>query len=335
MSHETRVRREDRFAIFWGGGLGDVLVLRPLLLALEHVLERAPDLFTTADHMPGVFADLSLRVELHLLPPHPLPALRVLRQLKARFDWLYLGPYPRIKTRMLSRVLRPKHIWSARHPEAGAFIGEQILADVAALGLAGAQTTHLPYGGHWQRPERPGDVYPAGGYLLLHPGAKARWETTRWPAARWRELIGSLLSEIPLDLLLVGVEAEREQLEELVAGLHPGARGRIELRTQLDLQALAAAVENSAGVVCHNSGILHLAAMLDRPTVALTGSSARFWRPPYPHVENVTSGACELACNQYRCPVPFYRARCIRELTVESVMDAVRDKLHSMGNAGV
>ena len=56
-------------------------------------------------------------------------------------------------------------------------------------------------------------------------------------------------------------------------------------------------------------------------------SSARFWRPPYAHVKNVTSGACELACNQYRCPVPFYRARCIRELGVDPVFEALRPAL--------
>jgi len=90
---------------------------------------------------------------------------------------------------------------------------------------------------------------------------------------------------------------------------------------------LVDSLRSSVGVICHNSGVMHLAAMLGKTTLALTGSSATFWRPPYAHVTNLSSGACNLACNQYRCPVPFYRAKCIRELEVRDVMKVVRDKL--------
>lgn len=216
-----------------------------------------------------------------------------------------------------------ERIWSVQHPDADVFIGEQVLADVRALGLADPSAVVSPYGGAWAAAAD----RPAQNYLVFHPGAKPRWETTRWPSDHWRELIRRVLAESTLELRLVGTDTERKLLDSLVADLPAASRVRIRIETQLSLPGLGGLLAASRGVVCHNSGVLHLSAMLRRPTVAVTGSSARSWRPPYPYVANVTSGACELACNQYRCPVPFYRARCIRLLEVETVMQAVREKL--------
>lgn len=326
MNTPVRVEAHHRFAIFWGGGLGDVLVLRPMLMALAERLQEPPLFFTTAHHLEGLFEDLGLAVQLHVLPTAPLDALKVFRRL-GRLDWIYLGPHPRLKTRLLAQVVGAAHIWSVQHPDADVFIGEQVSADIRALGLLGPGVSAAPYGGAW-------DEVPAGpeqDYLVFHPGAKPRWETTRWPHGHWQELIRRVLAESMLDIQLVGTDSERELLDSLVAGLPDALRTRVRIGTQLSLQGLGKALMASRGVVCHNSGVLHLAAMLGRPTVAVTGSSARSWRPPYPHVANVSSGACELACNQYRCPVPFYRARCIRLLEVETAMQAVRERLLGAG----
>ena len=323
MSADAQVRSADRFAIFWGGGLGDILVLRPLLVALAARLQEPPHLFTTAHHLEGVFEALGLKVQLHVLPTAPKEALRVFRHLGVRFDWIYLGPHPRLKTRLLAKLVGAKRIWSVKHGDVDVFVGEQVLADVRALGLTDPGVITAPYGGGWSTPaaKRPRE------YLVFHPGAKPRWETTRWSSEHWHELIRRVLGESDLDLCLVGIGPEQQFLESLVGDLPPSARARIGIESELSLQSLGGLVSSSRGVVCHNSGVLHLSAMLGRPTVAVTGSSARSWRPPYPHVVNVTSGTCELACNQYRCPVPFYRARCIRLLETDSVMDAIRQKL--------
>ena len=322
MSVPARVEAQHRFAIFWGGGLGDILVLRPLLMALAVRLREPPLFFTTAHHLEGLFESLGLEVQLHVLPTAPLDALKVFRHL-GRFDWIYLGPHPRLKTRLLAQVVGAERIWSVQHPDADVFIGEQVLADIRALDLATPSAAVSPYGGAWAAaPDT-----PAQNYLVFHPGAKPRWETTRWPSDHWRELIRRVLAESNMELRLVGTDTERELLDPLVADLPAPSRARVRIDTQLSLQELGGLLVASRGVVCHNSGVLHLSAMLRRPTVAVTGSSARSWRPPYLHVANVTSGACELACNQYRCPVPFYRARCIRLLDVETVMGAVRERL--------
>ena len=317
MSRPRRVEPKDRFALFWGGGLGDLLAIRPLLMALEGRLETPPYFFTTAHHLEGLFDALGLEVRLRVLPTGPREALAVFRNLGVRFDWIYLGPHPRLRTRLLARVVGARHIWSCRHTEVDSFIVEQLAADIRALGLEGPSQ---PYGGAAALARA--EVTVPRDYLLFHPGAKPRWETTRWPVQNWRELLRRTLAASEVDVVLVGVQTERPLLEALIGGSALG--GRVQLAADWSLSQLTSAVERSRGVVCHNSGVLHLAAALGKRTVALTGSSAHYWRPSYPHVLNLTSGACGLACNQYRCPVPFYRARCIRELDVGTVMDAMR-----------
>ena len=311
----------DRFAVFWGGGLGDLLAIRPLLLALEGRLEAPPHFFTTAHHLEGLFEALGLKVQLHVLPTGPREALAVFRRLGLRFDWIYLGPHPRLKTRLLARVVGAGCIWSRRHPEVDGFIVEQVAADMRAMGL---DAPVQPYGGGAGLARA--QVTLPRDYLVFHPGAKPRWETTRWPAQRWQELLQRTLAASAVDVVLVGVETERPMLEALSRGLDDTGRRRVHVAADWSLPQLVSAVEGSRGVICHNSGVLHLAAALGKRTLALTGSSARYWRPPYPQVLNLASGACGLACNQYRCPVPFYRARCIRELDVATVAAAARQR---------
>lgn len=322
---EVEIKRGDRFSVFWGGGLGDVLVIRPLLMALESALEIPPDFFTTATHLQGLFKELGLRTALHILPKRPIAALRVFRDLGVRFDWLYLGPHPGIRTRLLAQGVGARQIWTRRHADADAFLGEQVLADVKTFGLKGPAAIHLPYGGDW----RPGAAASGGRapYLVMHPGVKPGWQTKQWPDEHWITLIARLLKESEFDLHLVGTPSESVHLQKLAASQDAIAHARVWIYADLDLSGLAAMVRSSRGVICHNSGVMHLAAMVGRPTLSLTGSSPHYWRPPYPHVLNLTSGACGLACNQYRCPVPFYRARCIRRLSVETVMEAAHSRL--------
>ena len=318
------VKPQDRFAIFWGGGLGDILVIRPLLMALAEKLEQPPYFFTTANHLEGVFEALGLEVQLQVLPTAPGEALKVFRRLGLRFDWIYLGPHPRLKTRLLAHVVGAGRIWSVQHAGVPVFLGDQILADVRALGLADGGPATQAYGGEWgPQAVRTRD----GEYLVLHAGAKGRWQTKQWPEAKWIQLMDRLLRDHALRLILVGTPEEQAQLDGLKVGLPEAMRERVQLRTDYSLADLAACLRGSRGVVCHNSGVMHLAAMLGKPTLALTGSAPHYWRPPYAHVLNLDSGRCGLACDQYRCPVPFYHARCIRELGVEAVIDAAKRRL--------
>lgn len=308
----------QKIAIFWGGGLGDALAIRPLLVALEKAGTHPPTLFTTATHLPRVFDALHLPIRLQQLDADPIQAIQQVRR-AGKFDIAYLGPHPTWRTRLLARTAPARRIWSRPGSVPNQFIEEVVRRDACTLGRL--DTDLAPYGGTpIFRTDGAPAASPADKLLVLHMGAKAAWQTTRWPHASWSALVRELLRQTDAALCCVGMPHEAEFVDSIVGG-HRTAR--LKVCTDLDLGGLERLLESADGVVCHNSGVMHLAAALRKRTVVLTGSSAPFWRPPFSWVSNISSGACELACNRYSCPVPFYRGKCIGNLTVERVVAEV------------
>ena len=325
-----------RVAVLWGSGLGDVLVMRPLL---ESLGRRGDEVvyFTRSDRCAPLFEALALPVRLWVLPHPPAQALRSLRA-AGPFDWVYTGPGSGWPTRLLChRVSRsgPRaRVVVSRQKD---FVADGIVRDLVALGFV-----HEPPPPYGSLPLFPGGATaglpePASPALVLHPGTRSDWQTKSWPVPRWRALIETLNGK-GWSLQLVGTPAERETLESLVP--RRVSNGTIDLCTDGSLPGLERRIANAAGVICHNSGVMHLALAHRRPTVVLTGSSAHQWRASWPQVFNLDSGRCGLACNLRHCPVPGFRARCIRLLTLEAVVETCtslrgesREPSHALASA--
>jgi heptosyltransferase III len=117
---------------------------------------------------------------------------------------------------------------------------------------------------------------PAAARLALHPGSGS--DRKNWPEERWAELLQKLIDLTPLNLLLVGGEAEGERLQRLAAALPPF---RIRVAQSLPLAELARVLAGCQGFVGHDSGISHLAAALGLPALLLWGTTDELvWRPP-------------------------------------------------------
>ncbi len=111
--------------------------------------------------------------------------------------------------------------------------------------------------------------------LALHPGSGS--ERKNWPEENWVELIARLVNETPLNLLLVGGEAEGERLQRLAAALPPL---RCVVAKNLPLVELAQRMKSCRAFVGHDSGITHLAAALGLPTTVLWAHTVEeIWRP--------------------------------------------------------
>jgi len=116
---------------------------------------------------------------------------------------------------------------------------------------------------------------PNGSMIALHPGSGSARKN--WPEARWKELLFSLASDNSFNLLLVGGEAEGEQLENY-AKLLP--TDRVRVARSLPLKELARQLKDCAGFIGHDSGITHLAAAVGLPTLALwADTNVSIWRP--------------------------------------------------------
>ena len=110
----------------------------------------------------------------------------------------------------------------------------------------------------------------------IHPGSGS--EKKNWPIRHWAAIARWLASEMDMDVLWVGGEADGRNFEWLASEHVPG----VELRQarQLPLWHLAAVLEQCAIFLGHDSGITHLAAAAGTPVVALFGpTDPAVWAP--------------------------------------------------------
>jgi len=98
----------------------------------------------------------------------------------------------------------------------------------------------------------------------------------------------------------------------------------------LGWQELAAVLQRCALLVSNDSGPKHLAVALGVPTVTIFGPThPGAWQPPSgPHAVVEAAGLDCLHCNHTHCPLPGERhMRCMRDVTVEQVVEACRARL--------
>jgi len=145
-----------------------------------------------------------------------------------------------------------------------------------------------------------------GDYTVLCPGAEYG------PAKRWpyfRELAERLAT--PVVLLGSGNDAQPAA----------GIRGK-NLVGQTSLDDAIRLIAGAAAVVSNDSGLMHVAAALGRPQVALFGSSSPEHTPPASARARVLWLRLECSpCFERECPLGHFR--CMKEITVEQVLAAM------------
>jgi len=161
---------------------------------------------------------------------------------------------------------------------------------------------------------------PAGDYLVMVPNAS--WETKYWTDGHWRELIEKA-ANVGLPVLLTsGSEQERERCRRIAKGLKNAL-----VLPRKTLSEVASLLLGSRGAICMDTGLAHVSAALDVPTVTLygptdpaligaTGARSR-------HV--VATGYPCIPCYKRICSVPGYQgpeAQCLKGISSEAVWRA-------------
>lgn len=114
---------------------------------------------------------------------------------------------------------------------------------------------------------------PREGYYVLVPGAEYG-EAKRWPTARYAELA----RQLDAPALVLGSGKEASLGEEIVAQAGATACRNLAGTTQLD-EAFAL-IAGARAIISNDTGLMHVAAALDRPQVAIFGSSSPEHTPP-------------------------------------------------------
>jgi heptosyltransferase-2 len=159
------------------------------------------------------------------------------------------------------------------------------------------------------------------------PGA-AYGPAKQWGAGRFAEVASHLAARHGLVIALVGAEGDREAgdaVERLVEGGALGTRARVaNLAGRTSLSELVGLLAGARGVVSNDSGVMHLAAALGRPTVAIFGSTSPVWTSASaPWVANLYAAYPCSPCYRRTCPIGY---GCLRSVGVEEAL-AQADRL--------
>jgi len=143
----------------------------------------------------------------------------------------------------------------------------------------------------------------AGPYCVLCPGAEYG------PAKRW-PYFADLAPKLPLRAVLLGSAKDSDACAG-IAGLN--LAGKTTLEQAMDL------IAGAAFVVSNDSGLMHIAAALGRPLLALYGSSSPEHTPPRSARAKVLWLHPDCSpCFARECPLGHFR--CMQELTPDRVL---------------
>jgi heptosyltransferase-2 len=161
---------------------------------------------------------------------------------------------------------------------------------------------------------------PSPRILALCPGAEYG-PAKRWPAEHFAEVAKHKIDQ-GWQVWLFGSEkdkADAAQINEKASGLCTDFTGRTSLAEAVDLISLADTV------VSNDSGLMHVAAALDKKLIAVYGSSDPGFTPPLNGKAHIISLNLICApCFKRECPLGH--SQCLTGITPDRVLDAIAAK---------
>jgi heptosyltransferase-2 len=201
----------------------------------------------------------------------------------------------------------------------------QLAERYAALALPRGEALELPLPGPFLRIEETArratlerlGLDRARPAAALCPGAEYG-PAKRWPARYYAELAQGFAAR-GFSVWLVGSASDRaigEEIAQAATGICRNLCGETSLSEAIDVLA------SSTVVVSNDSGLMHVAAALGRPLVALYGSSSPAYTPPLSRSAQILK--LDLPCSPcFRRECPLIHFNCMMQLAPDRVLAAV------------
>ena len=155
----------------------------------------------------------------------------------------------------------------------------------------------------------------------LNPGA-AYGSAKCWPYENFKALATKLIDNHPVTILCLGDKSTSDLAEKICQISSPKI---INLTGKTDIRELLAVINCLDLLVTNDSGPMHIAAALNRPLVALFGSTSDVKTGPYNYQNSTINKqvACS-PCYLRTCPIDF---KCMRQITVDEVYNKVVNQI--------
>ncbi|MDO9012127.1 MAG: lipopolysaccharide heptosyltransferase II [Gallionella sp.] len=141
----------------------------------------------------------------------------------------------------------------------------------------------------------------------------------RWPVAYYAET-AQRLHDLGYAVWLIGSAKDKEVAEKIFALGNKSARN---LCGSTDLTDAIAILSCAQLVISNDSGLMHLAAALDRPMLALFGSSSPQFTPPLSAAAQVVKLDIKCSpCFKRECPLGHFN--CMNQLTPDRVWEKIQ-----------
>lgn len=171
-------------------------------------------------------------------------------------------------------------------------------------------------------------------YVVLHlwPGGR-RKELKQWPLEKWLLLVEEF-AKWGIEVVLTGAPSDRGCNDELIARTSSSARGFVRNAAGLTLEKTAATLAGASLVVSVDTGLMHMAAALGVPLVALHGpSSSARWGPVSERAVVVESRADGCGYISFGWERPTRPLRCMDCIRYEDVRDECRRLLQKRNSS--
>jgi len=163
--------------------------------------------------------------------------------------------------------------------------------------------------------------------IAIHPGGHR--PTRRWFLDRFERVASAIVQRFPARLLILGADDERS----LVQALAEHMPGRAVPAVGLPLPQVAALLERCALLLCNDSVLMHIAAAVGTPCVAIFGpGNLHKWRPyGDPSLYDIVKVDVPCSpCYTWHCERPGDKLVCLELVTVEAVLQAVERQLRQV-----
>ncbi len=161
--------------------------------------------------------------------------------------------------------------------------------------------------------------------IALHPGTSK--PQRGWHVERFGILCQKLAKEYPVKIVVLGQEKEADLLAQIrrFAPDHV-----VSLPPNMDLREVAVLLQKSHLFIGNDSGMMHLASMVNTPVVAIFGPGSPLTSGPF-----MDAGKVEIVSKNFDCspcrqkffkeckPSPHNKPYCLEDISVKDVAEAV------------